>query len=323
MNKPVTLVSRQSPLAVAQAVAVRAMLGRAIGAPEEEWEDLFPLQTHVTIGDKNLASSLSEVGGKGLFVKEIEAALLTGEAQIAIHSMKDMPAIMPDGLVQSAVPGRENPADAFVTLDGRSLDEVPEGAVIGTSSVRRAAQLRRQRPDVEIVPFRGNVGTRLDKLARGEAAGTFLAEAGLRRLGHDEVRRHPMNPDVMLPALGQGILCIQTREDDSVARDLCARITCLETERRSAIERAFLARLDGSCRTPMAGLAEVVPGGLRFRAEILSPDGQLAESFDEILDLAGRDHAAQLADAAAQGSAIADALLDRAVPELRQFITHA
>ncbi|MEM9839869.1 MAG: hydroxymethylbilane synthase, partial [Pseudomonadota bacterium] len=305
MDKPVTLVSRQSPLAVAQAVATRAMLGRAIGAPEEEWEELFPLQTHVTTGDKNLASSLSEVGGKGLFVKEIEAALISGNAQIAIHSMKDMPAVMPEGLIQSAVPERENPSDAFVTLDGHSLEDVPEGAVIGTSSVRRAAQLRRQRPDVEIVPFRGNVGTRLQKLADGVATGTFLAEAGLRRLGHDEVQRSVMSPDHMLPALGQGVLCIQTREDDTVARDLCAQITCHLTERRSAIERAFLAQLDGSCRTPMAGLAEEVDGGLRFRAEILTPDGSDAESFDAVLDLAGRDQAAQVADAALQGAEIA------------------
>ncbi|MEM1380054.1 MAG: hydroxymethylbilane synthase [Pseudomonadota bacterium] len=323
MDKPVTLVSRQSPLAVAQAIATRAMLGRAIGAPEEEWETLFPLQTHVTTGDKNLASSLSEVGGKGLFVKEIEAALISGNAQIAIHSMKDMPAVMPEGLVQAAVPPRENPSDAFVTLDGRSLDDVPEGAVIGTSSVRRAAQLRRQRPDVAIVPFRGNVGTRLGKLEAGEASGTFLAEAGLRRLGHDEVQRTVMPADAMLPALGQGILCIQTRADDPVARDLCAQITCADTERRSSVERAFLAQLDGSCRTPMAGLAEVVPGGMRFRAEILSLDGQLAERFDDILDLSGPDLEAEVRSGAEQGSAIAKDLLSRASAELREHLGHA
>lgn len=323
MDKPVTLVSRQSPLAVAQAVATRAMLGRAIGAPKEEWEELFPLQTHVTTGDKNLASSLSEVGGKGLFVKEIEAALISGSAQIAIHSMKDMPAVMPDGLVQSAVPERENPSDAFVTLDGRGLDDIPRGAAIGTSSVRRAAQLRRQRPDVEIVPFRGNVGTRLEKLAKGVAEGTFLAEAGLRRLGHDEVQRSVMPVDAMLPALGQGVLCIQTREDNTVARDLCAKITCHVTERRSAVERAFLAQLDGSCRTPMAGLAEEVDGALRFRAEILSPDGDECEEFDAVLNLGGQDQASRLADAAMQGAEIAKDLIGRASPTLRSFISNA
>jgi len=322
MNNPVALVSRQSPLAVAQAVAIRAMLGRAAGVPEEDWESVFPLQTHVTEGDKNLASSLSEVGGKGLFVKEIEGALLNRTARIAIHSMKDMPAVMPDGLVLAAVPEREDARDAFVTLEGQKLADIPEGATIGTSSVRRAAQLRRLRPDVEVIPFRGNVGTRLDKLSRGEAQGTFLAQAGLNRLGHDEVKRTPVDLDQMLPAISQGVLCIQAHADDDEALELCAKISSASTERISAVERSFLQALDGSCRTPMAGIAEETHSGLRFRAEILSTDGSEAETHEEVIPLEGTQ-ADQILTASQRGHAVALALLDKASPTLRQALDHA
>lgn len=322
MDKPVTIVSRQSPLAVAQAVAVRAMLGRAASVPEDDWEAAFPIKTYVTVGDTNLQSSLADVGGKGLFVKEIEAALINGEAQIAVHSMKDMPAEMPPGLVQAAVPPREDPRDAFVTLDGHGLEAMPEGARIGTSSVRRAAQLKRRRPDTDVVPFRGNVGTRLEKLRRGEAMGTFLAQAGLNRLGHDEVRRTPIAPEMMLPALGQGVLCIQTREDDPDARSLCAAISCPDTEITSSIERAFLARLDGSCRTPMAGLAQKTGDGIRFRAEILSLDGSLAESHDDTFEVDTSDRERAIADCASYGRSVADELFARAGEGLKQALGH-
>ncbi|NRA31600.1 MAG: hydroxymethylbilane synthase [Parvularculaceae bacterium] len=322
MDNPVALVSRQSPLAVAQAIAIRAMLGKASDLPEDEWERAFPLETHVTEGDKNLASSLSEVGGKGLFVKEIEGALLNGSARIAIHSMKDMPAVMPDGLVLAAVPPREDPRDAFVTLDGGPLTDLPQGAVVGTSSVRRAAQLQRLRPDVEIIPFRGNVGTRLGKLRSGEAKGTFLAQAGLNRLGHDEVKRTPVDLDQMLPAISQGVLCIQARADDEEALELCAKISCPSTERISAAERAFLQALDGSCRTPMAGIAEETHGGLRFRAEILSPDGREAEADEVTIALEG-SHADQIMEASARGRDLALSLLDRSSANLREALGHA
>ncbi|MEM1409708.1 MAG: hydroxymethylbilane synthase [Pseudomonadota bacterium] len=323
MLKPITLVSRQSPLAVAQAVAIRAMLGKAARVPPEDWETAFPLQTHVTTGDKNLASSLSEVGGKGLFVKEIEAALINGSARIAIHSMKDMPAIMPEGLVLAAIPPREDPRDAFVTLQGEPLSAIAAGARIGTSSVRRGAQLRRLRDDIEVVPFRGNVGTRLSKLSDGVAEGTFLAEAGLRRLGHDEVKRVPMATDEMLPALGQGVLCIQTREDDTEARALCERINCPDTERVSCVERAFLKALDGSCRTPMAGLAELTGDTMRFRAEILSLDGSEAQTHDGTFDAGGHGELIALSDAEAHGTKIAERLLERASPALKTALSHA
>ena len=316
MQKPITIASRQSPLAVAQAELVRAMLATAAGTDKEAWEQAFPIKTYITQGDRNLKDSLSEVGGKGLFVKEIEAALLTGEADIAVHSMKDMPAMMPEGLVQAAVPPREDPRDAFLTLDGRSIEDLAEGATVGTSSVRRAAQLRRRRPDLNIVPFRGNVQTRLQKLQDGVAEGTFLAEAGLRRLGRTDVQRQPIDPSLMLPALGQGLLCIQTREGESEAHTLCRAIACEETELLSAIERAFLARLDGSCRTPMAGLAVKEGDAIHFRAEILHPEGTMVETFDETLNLADPTAAAQA------GVDAAEQLLARASDELKEVIHH-
>ncbi|GGY37369.1 hydroxymethylbilane synthase [Parvularcula lutaonensis] len=314
MQKPIVIASRRSPLAVAQAKAVRAMLGRAAGLPGDSWEAAFPIKTFVTTGDRALQGSLAEVGGKGLFVKEIEMALLTGDADIAVHSMKDMPAEMPDGLVQSAVPEREDPRDAFVSLTGTPIDELPDGAIIGTSSIRRAAQLRRMRPDVEIIEFRGNVQTRLAKLERGEALGTFLAQAGLNRLGRDDVRRCPIDTDEMLPALGQGALCIQSREGDEDVLSLCRSINHETTELTTAVERAFVARLDGSCRTPMAGHAHMDGGKIRFRAEILHPDGSSHVSHEEHFDTS------DVTDALAKGARFADSLLAKTPEDLRRVI---
>ncbi|MEO1658200.1 MAG: hydroxymethylbilane synthase [Pseudomonadota bacterium] len=311
MHKPIVIASRQSPLAVAQAVAVRAMLGRAAELPEDAWEEQFPLKTYVTSGDKNLQDTLADVGGKGLFVKEVEAALLSGEADIAVHSMKDMPAAMPAGLTLAAVPPREDPRDAFVTLEGIHLRELPEGATVGTSSVRRAAQVRQLRPDLRIVPFRGNVQTRLEKLTRGEADGTFLAEAGLRRLGRDDVKRQVMDPGEMIPALGQGVLCVQAREGDEDVLSLCAAITCEATAMASAVERAFLARLDGSCRTPMAGLATADGAQVQFAAEILSVDGKHRAFLEERFSASDHNRAADA------GQRYANLLLRDIGPEIR------
>lgn len=323
MEKPIVIATRRSPLALAQAEAMRAMLGRAAGLDESAWETSFPLKTFVTIGDRNLQSSLADVGGKGLFVKEIEMALLTREADIAVHSMKDMPAVMPDGLIQAAVPPREDPRDAFVTLNGGNIEDLGKGAVVGTSSVRRAAQLLRRRPDLEIVEFRGNVATRLDKLKAGVAVGTFLAEAGLRRLGLDDVARQPIDPDTMLPALGQGALCIQAREDDTRVRDFCRRIAAPEDELTTNVERAFVGRLDGSCRTPMAGLAVMEEGSIHFRAEILTPDGKLARGESFFLTPEGDDHEARMVDALARGASFAETLLADAEPELKRVLGQA
>ncbi|MCQ8184703.1 hydroxymethylbilane synthase [Parvularcula maris] len=320
IQKPVTIASRRSPLAVAQAEAVRAMLGKAAELREAAWEESFPIKTFVTIGDRNMAGSLAEVGGKGLFVKEIEMALLTREADIAVHSMKDMPAEMPKGLVQACVPEREDPRDAFVSLTGANIEELPEGARVGTSSIRRASQLLARRPDLKVVPFRGNVATRLSKLERGEALGTFLAEAGLKRLGRNEVKRCPIETDVMLPALGQGALCIQTREDDETSRELCRGFNDDAAEIATTAERAFVGRLDGSCRTPMAGLAELDGDRLRFRAEILHPDGHLRCDTERDASLGGKDHDERLLTAFALGAEAAEDILGRAEPDLLHAI---
>jgi hydroxymethylbilane synthase len=321
MDKPVTIASRRSPLAVAQAEAVRAMLGEASGLAQEALEEAFPIKTYVTTGDINMAGSLSDVGGKGLFVKEVEMALLTGEADIAVHSMKDMPAVMPEGLVQTAVPEREDPRDAFVTLDGRAIDDLEEGAVIGTSSVRRKAQLLRRRPDLRIVPFRGNVATRLQKLANKEAEGTFLAEAGLRRLGRTDVKRSPQPIEAMLPALGQGALCIQCREDDETSLALGAKITHIESELATWVERAFVAQLDGSCRTPMAGIAIVRDDDIIFRAEILMPEGDASEAIERAITLGSGERNAKIRAAFEHGKALGEEILHAASPKLRHVLT--
>ncbi|WOI53506.1 hydroxymethylbilane synthase [Parvularcula sp. LCG005] len=273
-DKPLRIASRRSPLAQAQARMVRTLLAKAAGVAADDAEGRFPILTYVTSGDQNLTPDLAAIGGKGLFTKEVEAALLSGEADIAVHSMKDMPAVMPKGLVLAATPAREDPRDSFVTVEGQTLNEMPERAVIGTSSVRRAAQLKRLRPDVSIVPMRGNVQTRLRKLADGDAQGTFLAEAGLRRLDASDVRRMPLDPAVMLPALGQGTLCVQARLDDTAALASCRQINCLETALASAAERAVTQRLEGSCRTPIAGLATVTDRTLMLKTELFSLDGE-------------------------------------------------
>lgn len=272
---PIRIATRRSPLAMAQTLAIREKIAEALGVAPDDWDALLPVIPFVTSGDKNQSSSLAEVGGKGLFTKEIEAALLNGEADIAVHSMKDMPAVLPPGLVIASVPAREDPRDALVTLDGRPFLEIAPGATIGTSSTRRAAQVRRLRPDLKIVPFRGNVGTRLKKLEAGEASGMFLAEAGLNRLGLTDVRRFPMPVDHMLPALGQGILCLQTRQDDEIALTACRNVGCARAAAESAAERAITEALDATCRTPMAGLGIAREGSLTVTAELLSHDGAL------------------------------------------------
>ncbi len=273
-NKLFPIASRRSPLAIAQTELVRAQIARIAGMTM----DRAPIRDFVSSGDKNLAGSLAEVGGKGLFTKEVEDALLNGEARFAVHSMKDMPVETPPGLVVAAVPPREDPRDAFLSSSVASPWDLPRGARIGSASVRRVAQVKSRRPDLETVVLRGNVGTRLQKLGAGEADATFLAYAGLKRLGMADVASAVMAPDDMLPALGQGALCVQTREDDHEAREIAAALNCARTAICVAMERAFLAGLDGSCRTPMAGLAVIEGDEVRFRGELLSLDG--AERFE-------------------------------------------
>ncbi len=278
---------------------VQAMVAQAAGiAPEAA-----PVRDYVSSGDVNLAGSLAEIGGKGLFTKEIEEALLSGVARFAVHSMKDMPAVSPPGLVTAAIPAREDPRDAFISSKAKTPWDLEEGARVGTASVRRQAQMLSRRPDLKPVTLRGNVGTRLEKLAAGDADGTFLALAGLKRLGFSGKATAILSTEEMLPAVGQGALCVQTRADDKEARAIAAQFSCAGTTACVAMERAFLAGLDGSCRTPIAGIAIIDNGEIFFRGELLSLDGRERFHIERRLpyaeDCAG-EAAAMGAHAAAQ-----------------------
>lgn len=264
------IASRRSPLAMRQAELVQAMIAKTAGLKPAQ----APVKDFVSSGDKNLAGSLAEIGGKGLFTKEIEEALLSGAARFAVHSMKDMPAASPAGLVTAAVPLREDPRDVFISPVAASPWDLPQGARIGSASVRRIAQVLARRPDIAAVTLRGNVQTRLKKLKDGAADATFLALAGLNRLGMANAATAILEPDDMLPAVGQGALCVQCREDDAEALEIAAAFTCAKTAACIAMERAFLAGLDGSCRTPIAGLAVIEEGEIRFRGELLSLNGR-------------------------------------------------
>jgi hydroxymethylbilane synthase len=287
--------TRGSPLALAQAREVVARLTKAHKLAEGACE----VVVIKTSGDRITDRPLGEEGGKGLFTKEIEEALLVGSIDLAVHSMKDMVTVLPAGLTLGAALKREDPRDAFVSLKYSSFAEVPEGAVIGTSSLRRQAQVLHRRPDLKIVPLRGNVETRLKKLADG----TFLACAGLNRLGLAEHIREPVSTDIMLPAVAQGAIAIEVRADDAETAHLIAPLNDGPTALCVAAERAFLAKLDGSCRTPIAGLAELRDNVIRFRGEILTPDGKqrLATERSGVAATAlrlGVDAAAELLDRA-------------------------
>lgn len=301
-DAPLNIGTRGSPLALAQAHETRARLMAAFGLPE----DAFRIVVIKTTGDRVLDRPLSEIGGKGLFTKEIEDALLDGSIDIAVHSMKDMPVYQPDGLLLDTYLPREDVRDAFVSLHHASLADLPAGTVVGSSSLRRRAQLAHRRPDLHLVEFRGNVQTRLQKLADGVAGATFLAMAGLNRLGRSDVARGAIDVDDMLPAVAQGAIGIERRESDDRAALMLAAIHDHDTGLRLAAERAFLRELDGSCQTPIAGLAVLDDNLLRLRGEILKPDGSV--SIDEMLDGDARD-------GEAIGIELARRLLGRAGPD--------
>ena len=294
--------TRGSPLALAQARQVATRLGAAHGLSPEQCE----LVIIKTTGDKITDRPLIEAGGKGLFTKELEEALFAGDIDLAVHSMKDMPAILPQGLAISAILKREDPRDAFVSITYASFDELPSGAVVGTSSPRRQAQALRLRPDLRIVPFRGNVETRLRKLEEGVADATFLACAGLNRLGLSQHITAAMSTEVMLPAVAQGAIGIEIRADDDATVRLVAPLNDAATALCVTAERAYLAHLEGSCRTPIAGLAELSGGSLHIRGEILTPNGLQAHS-------ASRRGNAQ--EAIRLGEQTAEELLRHAGPE--------
>lgn len=266
-------------------------------------EEAFEIVVIKVTGDQIQDRALKEIGGKGLFTREIEEALLEGGIDIAVHSMKDMPTVQPEGLVLDCYLAREDVRDAFVSPHVAGLEDLPEGAVVGSSSLRRRAQLALRRPDLRLVEFRGNVQTRMKKLSDGMAQATFLAMAGLNRLGMAHVARSAIDPEVMLPAVAQGAIGVERRAADARVAALLEPIHDGPTGQRLAAERAFLARLDGSCETPIAGLAVLEGGTLWLRGEILRPDGSEALADD----IRG-----PVADGAELGRELADRLLSRA-----------
>ncbi|MGE5266251.1 MAG: hydroxymethylbilane synthase [Deltaproteobacteria bacterium] len=266
----VRIGTRGSALALAQAHEVRSRLMAAHGLPESAFEIVIIKTT----GDMILDRPLAEVGGKGLFTKKIEEALFEDRIDLAVHSMKDMQTALPDGLVIGATLPREDVRDAFISLRHRNFEELPEGAVIGTSSLRRQAQIKRIRPDLRIVGFRGNVQTRLTKLRDEVAEATFLACAGLRRLGLASHITAAVPTDAMLPAVAQGAIGIEIRKHDAETARLIEPLDDRTTSICVTAERAFLATLEGSCRTPIAGLARLEGDTLTFKGETLSPDGR-------------------------------------------------
>lgn len=301
-DTPLKIGTRGSPLALAQAHETRDRLMAAHGLPE----DAFRVVVIKTTGDIITDRPLNEIGGKGLFTREIEEALVAGSIDIAVHSMKDMPTAQPPGLIIDCMLPREDVRDAFISPDAACIAELPQGAVVGSSSLRRRAQLAHRRPDLRLVEFRGNVQTRLRKLGEGVASATFLAMAGLRRLDMLEVARGPIDPADMLPAVAQGAIGIERREADMRAAALLQPIHDAVTGQRVGAERAFLRRLDGSCQTPIAGLAEFEAGRLRLRGEILLPDGSVSvagsrEGPAEDADVMGRNLAEELLRRAGPG----------------------
>ena len=267
--------TRGSPLALVQARTVRSRLAAATGLNEDTIELVVIRTTGDTIQDRPLA----EEGGKGLFTKEIEEALLEKRIDLAVHSAKDMPTLLPEGLILAACLEREDPRDVFISRKARTLAELPRGASLGTTSPRRQAIAKRVRPDLNVVPLRGNVETRLRKLDSGEVDATLLALAGLKRLGLVEHATNIMSAEEFLPAVGQGAIGIEARAGDSRICDILARIDHADTSTAIACERAFLAALDGSCKTPIAGHATISGNAVQFRGLIARPDGGAAHDI--------------------------------------------
>jgi hydroxymethylbilane synthase len=266
---PLRIGTRGSPLALAQARLVRAALRAAHGLDDER----IVLEVIRTTGDMIRDRPLTDAGGKGLFTKEIEEALVCGTVDLAVHSAKDMPTDLPAGLVIAAALPREDPRDVFISRKSASLRDLPHGAIIGSASLRRQALVKHLRPDLSVVTFRGNVETRLRKLEDGAVDATLLALAGLKRLGLEKQATAVLSVDEFLPAVGQGIIAIEARADDAHTRALLASIDHADTRTALAAERAFLAALDGSCRTPIAGYARIDGGGVSFRGLIARPNG--------------------------------------------------
>ncbi len=266
-NNRIVIATRQSPLALWQAEHVQRRLREAHPGLEVE------LLKMTTQGDKILDTPLAKIGGKGLFVKELEEGLLDGRADIAVHSMKDVPVELPDGLYLPVILNREDPRDAFVSNKYSSFEALPQGARLGTSSLRRQCQLSALRPDLEVISLRGNVGTRLRKLDEGEYDAIILAAAGLMRLELSERITAKISPDTCLPAMGQGAVGIECRSDDPRVNDLISVLNDEPTHIRVAAERALNHRLEGGCQVPIGGHAEIDGNTLRLRGLVGAPDG--------------------------------------------------
>lgn len=305
--KPLKIGTRSSPLAMVQAHEARTRLGNAFDLPPEAFE----VVAISTMGDRVQDRALREIGGKGLFTREIEDALLKGKIDIAVHSMKDMPVLQPEGLVLDCYLPREDVRDAFISLSAPSLAALEPGTVVGTSSLRRKSQILYRFPHLKVVEFRGNVQTRMRKLHEGVAAATFLAMAGLNRL-QLAVPRHPIEPEAMLPAVAQGAIGIERRADDSRVAQMLEAIHHIPTGQQLAAERAFLTALDGSCETPIAGLALLDGGTLSLRGEVLRTDGSecLADAATGAIE-----------DGPEMGRAMAAGLLERAGPGFFDWYT--
>jgi hydroxymethylbilane synthase len=291
--------TRGSPLALAQATAVRAALGKAHRIAADDIE-IVALKT---TGDMERERSFAESGGKGIFTKEIDEALLSGQVDLAVHSAKDVQTILPEGLVIAAAPPRADPRDAFLSTKAKSLETLPRGAKLGTASVRRQALALRLRPDLQISLLRGNVQTRMDKMKAGECDATILAYAGLQRLGLTAHATQVLDPMRYPPAVAQGIIAIEARSDDRKTKALLSAITHAESFAALVAERAFLLALDGSCRAPIAGHAKIERGRLRFVGLVITPTGR---------DFAGVSHEGSARDAERIGREAGEYLLARA-----------
>lgn len=269
--RTIVVGSRRSKLALTQTNWVINQL-KALGAPFD-----FRVEEIVTKGDKILDVTLSKVGGKGLFVKEIEQAMYDKRIDIAVHSMKDMPAVLPEGLMIGSIPEREDARDVLISKGNLSLSELPSGAVVGTSSLRRSAQILSKRPDLEIKWIRGNIDTRMEKLKSGEYDAIILAASGLKRMGwaQDTVSEF-IDPDLCVPAVGQGALAIECREDDKELLEWLEKFTCQQTAATVYAERAFLAKMEGGCQVPIAGYATMNnKDEIELTALVGSPDGKV------------------------------------------------
>jgi hydroxymethylbilane synthase len=271
---PIRVGARGSPLSVAQSRWLRTQAAMALGLDGETTDTALPFTAITTTGDRIQDRTLAEAGGKGLFTRELDEALLDGRIDCAIHSLKDVPTVLPDGVVLLPFPPREDPRDALITRDGRTLEELPQGAHIGTASLRRAAQLRHARPDLKVSPLRGNVGTRIARLEEGLFDATVLALSGMRRLGVDSQPHSLLDPQAMPPAIGQGALAVTARAGDEGVAAVFARLAPPQTQIALAAERAFLAALDGSCRTATGAYCRFdADGALHIVVEALSGDG--------------------------------------------------